>query len=106
MVGADDQAAPCPRDRVLRDHPLSRLDVAEDEIFLRSMLERVSRRLQARQHGIGRRLDVHGKDLVRLDERQGPLRILLVGLQSIGQAHRDEPGGCSLGASFCDGELA
>ena len=55
---------------------------------------------------VDRALDVELDRLLRLDELEGDLRIGLVVLHVVGQAHRDESCGVALGDELLDGQPA
>ena len=90
MIGADHEAACCAGHRVLSNHALPCLDIAQDEVFLFRVGKRLAARFCSRQHCVTGRLDVDGEHLVRCYRLHGILRILLILLYAIGQTYSDE----------------
>ncbi|MDT4849183.1 hypothetical protein FQZ97_832960 [compost metagenome] len=105
MVGADHEAVVRAGHRELRNHALARLDVAEHEVFVRRIAKRLPARAQRGQHRIGGGADVHRQQAVGADHRQPGLRLGLVALHAVGQAHRDEGGVAAFGAQLLDRAL-
>lgn len=110
VVGADDEQPPLARERVLGDHPLPGLDVALVEV---GQAVHTERGRDVRRRGVGGGADVHAHGAVRGDEPEGGLRVVLVGLLPVGQAHGDElhvarvrVPGVGGAAQLLDGELA
>ncbi len=105
MVRADHDARARARHRVLRDHPLPRLDVAVHEVLMRVVRELAAAGYERGEHGIGGRPDIDGQAFVRTNERERLLRVRLVVLRAVRQPHRDEPRLVLLRAQPFDGEL-
>jgi hypothetical protein len=100
VVGADDDAVVRARHRELRHHALARLDVAQHEVFVGGVAELQVAGLQRGQHAVGRGADVHRDGAVGLDDGERGLRLGLVLLHAVGQAHGDEGGVAAFGAQL------
>lgn len=105
MIGADHDAVPRARHRVLRDHPLARLDVAEHEILLCVVEIRQAARRERGEHRIGGRLHVDRERLVRAHEGERAPRVRFVVLRAVRQPHRDEARVVARCAQPLDGQL-
>jgi hypothetical protein len=89
MVGADHDATPRAGNRVLRDHPLARLDVAEDEVFLKVIGVLRTALLERREHLVRWPLGVDGERFVGTHELQRELRVFLIALRAVRQPDRN-----------------
>ena len=89
VVGANDEQAEFARDRVLGDHAHARFDIALVEVAELLLVETV-RDFARERRRCG--LDIDGDALVRLDEVERELRVVLVRLDAVGETDRDERG--------------
>ncbi|KGS79749.1 hypothetical protein X947_4300 [Burkholderia pseudomallei MSHR7334] len=105
VIGADHDAVPRARHRVLRDHPLARLDVAEHEILLCVVEIRQAARRERGEHRIGGRLHVDRERLVRAHEGERAPCVRFVVLRAVRQPHRDEARVVARCAQPLDGQL-
>lgn len=102
VVGPDHQRAVLACHRVLGDHPQPGLHVAAVVVLQLPSVLLGERHI----HPCDGLLNVERMRLVRSDELQGPLGVLLVLLAAVRQPHRMEDGLAALAAELLDGQLA
>lgn len=102
LIRPDDEAAGRASYSILRDHPLTRLDVAEMEVFARGLGQIPAFDHDCIQHDIRGRLDIDRDDTIRPDHCKGLLCVRLVGLDPVGQSDSKEFGIVSISAELCD----
>src|SRR5579859_5016939 len=101
MVRANHEQLALARDHVLGDHAGARLRVAAGEVA--QLL--VRRALVLLLEAIDRGLDIEGPLRLRLYELERRLRVLLVVLDAVGEANRDEVRVNALLGERLDGKL-
>jgi hypothetical protein len=102
LIRPDHQSAHCASQSILGNHPLTRLDVAEMEVFACLLDQIPAFDHDCIEHGVGGRLDIDRDDTIRSNQGKLPLRVRLVGLDAIGQSDSDEFGVVSISAEFRD----
>jgi hypothetical protein len=100
LIRSDDKTAGRASQRVLCDHPLTRLDVAEMEVFACRLNQIPAFDHDCIEHGVGGRLDIDRGDTIRPDYGKGLLCVRLVGLDPVRQSHSDEFRVVSISAEF------
>src|SRR5690606_30460068 len=90
MVCAHHQAMARAGHRVLRDHALASLDVAQQEVLMVDIAKLNLGSKNCLQHGVARGLDIYPDDFIGGDDAKSSLRVGFVSLLAIRQAHGEE----------------
>lgn len=100
LIRSDDQTTSCAGQSILRDHPLTRLDVTEMKLSPGWLDQIPAFNHDCIEHRVGGWLDVDCDDPIRSDYRESPLCVRFVSLDAIGQSDSDEFGIVSISAEF------